>query len=98
MCFYIYFAAGEGWRWFNVRKNPFLFLGAAGGVVALAVGMVPSCVSVFTACCGYATVAMLVSVQYTKFGVLAPRTIWTRQLLPVNIPLLCLFYWYSVQC
>ena len=85
MCFYIAFASCEGLKWFNVKRNPLLVVGAVGAVLAfVGGGEVPPCSAMFVTAWGWSCYAMLVTLQYCRVR------LFQRHVIPVNIPLVLL--------
>lgn len=92
MCFYVVFASGEGFHWFNFRLNPFLLMLAIGGALVWGLGFdAPRPLSVGLAACAWSFYAMLVSAQSWRFR------LWRRHILPVCAPMFVLLAWAVSQ-
>lgn len=86
MCFYITCASGEGIKWFRMKLNPLLLLGAFGGVLAVTIGgLLPTYSSIFVTFAGWLCYSALVTTQHLRFRQ------WRHHIVPVNLPTLVLF-------
>lgn len=86
MCFYVYFASAEGLRWFLTFNNYLLIFGATIGLSLLPFRHVPLS-SIIAVHLIWSFYAILVSAHYWHYK------LWSRQIIPVNLPLVFLFIW-----